>query len=204
MVAKSPWWLLLLCATPFGFAIYSLVFVGVGPDPGEWLMAFTGDWGIRFLLLTLSVSPLHYYFRQPVLLRSRRLLGLSSFFYASLHLMTFGHFYIAWWFLQLVEEFIQRPYITLGFLAWCCLFPLAATSTRAAVRRMGRQWKRLHKLIYIVAILVPVHFLWQSRSDFGEPLFYIFLFTVLLGWRILIALRYLKRPISAAAVLPSD
>lgn len=192
----------LVCLLPLIMGCYFLFYVGVGPDPGEWLVEYLGLWAIRLLLLTLTITPLREYFKFRLLVPARRVLGLSCFLYACLHLVAYGHFYLGWSLSSLAEELIERPYISLGFAAWCCLLPMAVTSTHAFMRRMGKNWKLLHRLVYVVAVLVCFHFLWQSRSDFGEPLVYAMLFGSVLIWR-LYRLRWrvgLKETSSKAAV----
>jgi methionine sulfoxide reductase heme-binding subunit len=173
-----------VCLLPVLVGGYFVFYTGVGPDPGEWLVEYFGLWAMRLLLLTLAVTPLRELFKFRLLVPLRRVLGLSCFFYACLHLTAYSHFYLGWSLSGLLEEVIERPYISLGFAAWCCLLPMAITSRRALMKRMGKNWKLLHRLIYLVAVLVCVHFLWQSRSDFGEPLVYIVLFASLLIWRL--------------------
>lgn len=173
-----------LCLLPFTWLVYNAAIAGLGPDPGESIMHITGEWALRLLLLSLLVSPLRQWSGWPVVFKLRRMLGLYVFFYACIHLLSFCHFYIGWTGAALIEELVERPYITVGFAAWLLLLPLAVTSTRGMQRRLRRNWRRLHRLVYVVAALACCHILWQARSDIGEPLVYILLFTVLLGWRV--------------------
>ncbi|QIB67691.1 sulfoxide reductase heme-binding subunit YedZ [Kineobactrum salinum] len=147
-------------------------------------MRETGLWGLRLLLLTLCVSPLRQWSGRQWFMQQRRMLGLFAFFYACIHLAAFAHFYIGWQGALLLEEVLERPYISLGFAAWLLMLPLTLTSSRRAQRRLRRQWLRLHRLVYPAAILACLHLLWQSRSDVGEALMYIGLCALLLGWRI--------------------
>ena len=173
----------LLCLAPFLVLAYQAVTAALGPDPADVIMHTTGEWSLRFLALTLLITPIRRYLRWPVLFKLRRMLGLYAFFYACVHLTSFGHFYVGWTPAILLEELIERPYITVGFLGWLLMLPLAVTSTRKIQRRMGRNWLRLHRLVYPAAILACLHLLWQTRSDIGEALAYITVFAVLLGWR---------------------
>ena len=173
-----------LCLLPFAWLVYGAATNGLGPDPAESIMHITGEWALRLLLLTLLVSPLRLWSGWPVVLKLRRMLGLYVFFYACIHLLSFCHFYIGWTAGALLEELVERPYITVGFAAWLLLLPLAVTSTRAMQRRLRRHWQRLHRLVYAVAVLACCHILWQARSDIGEALVYILLFAVLLAWRV--------------------
>jgi sulfoxide reductase heme-binding subunit YedZ len=181
--AKPSLFVLGLC--PFGALVWAGLANELGPDPAEVLMHETGKWGARILILTLCVSPFRAWLGWPALIQLRRMLGLFTFFYASTHLLLFLQFYLGWSGDQLLEELVERPYITVGFLAWTIMLLLALTSNRRMQRRLRRNWQRLHRGIYVVAILVCLHFLWQVRSDFGEALVYVLLFAALLGWRLL-------------------
>jgi sulfoxide reductase heme-binding subunit YedZ len=116
-------------------------------------------------------------------MKLRRMLGLYAFFYGCVHFLTFLQFYIGWVPTALTKELAERPYITLGFSAWVLMFPLVITSTRAMQRRLRGNWQRLHRLIYPAAVLACLHLLWQARSDVGDALFYLAIFTALLVWR---------------------
>lgn len=179
-----------LCLLPFAYLVYATLNGLTGPDPAETIMHATGEWAARFLLLSLLISPLRQWGGWPALLKLRRMLGLYSFFYGCVHLTTFAHFYLGWSPSSLVEELLERPYITLGFSAWLMLLPLALTSTRFMQRKLRRNWQRLHRLVYPAAIAVCLHILWQARSDVGEALIYITLFGWMLAWRYL---RYQRR-----------
>lgn len=156
---------------------------GLGADPVAEIEHRLGIWALRLLLITLAVTPLRQLLGQPVLGRFRRMLGLYAFFYATLHLGAYLVLDLRGYWTQVFEEILKRPYITVGFAAWLLLVPLAATSTRAAIRRLGRNWARLHQLVYLVAILAVLHFWWLVKSDVREPLLYAAILTLLLGWR---------------------
>jgi len=173
-----------LCLLPIAGVFYAAGSGALGPDPAEALMHETGEWALRLLALTLLMSPLRTWTNHPLPLKLRRMLGLFTFFYATVHLATFLQFYIGWTAPRLGEELVERPYITVGFLAWLGMLPLALTSTRGMQRRLRRNWTRLHRLVYPAAILACLHLLWQARSDIGEALVYIALFALLLGWRL--------------------
>ena len=174
-----------LCLLPLITLIVAIVGDKLGPDPAQALMHETGEWAARLLILTLLVTPLRVYTAWRWLLPLRRMLGLYCFFYGSLHLLLFSHFYLGWAGDRLFEELIERPYITAGFAAWSLMVPLALTSNRAMMRKLRRNWQRLHTLIYPTAVLVSLHYLWQARSDIGEPLVYGAVFALLLGWRLI-------------------
>ncbi|NUO77871.1 MAG: protein-methionine-sulfoxide reductase heme-binding subunit MsrQ [Lysobacter sp.] len=172
---------------------------GLGADPVAEIEHRLGLWALRLLLLTLAITPLRQLSGQPVLLRFRRLLGLYAFFYASLHLAAYLVLDLRGYWTQIFEEILKRPYITVGFLAWLLLVPLAITSTQAMMRRLGRLWGRLHQLIYAIAVLAVLHFWWLVKSDIREPLLYAAILTLLLGWRAWKKLRALSARRTAAA-----
>ena len=159
-------------------------------------MRETGEWALRILALTLVVSPLRQWTGWPLVMKLRRMLGLYAFFYGCVHLLAFLQFFVGWSVAPLVEELAERPYITVGFAAWCLMLPLAATSTRGMQRRLGRNWRRLHRLIYPAAVFACLHLLWQARSDIGEASAYIAVFAGLLGWRVY---RFRRRQTSLAS-----
>jgi sulfoxide reductase heme-binding subunit YedZ len=150
-------------------------------------MHVTGEWVMRFMVLVLTATPLARW-GWPRLARYRRMLGLYAWFYATLHLLVFAQVYIGWSGVILVEELAERPYVFVGFLAWLILVPLGITSVNRIRRKMGRNWRKLHKLTYLVAILGWFHLLWLSRSDVGEALVYGVLFGVLLSYRLWVLL----------------
>ncbi len=174
-----------LCLLPFARLLWQALGGGLGPDPAKAIMLDTGEWALRLLALTLLASPLRSWAGWSLPLRLRRMLGLYSFFYACLHLMAFGQFYLGWSWQLLLEELTERPYILMGFGSWLLLLPLALTSTRGWQRRLRRNWRRLHRLIYPAAVLACLHLAWQARSDIGEALVYAAVFAVLLGWRLI-------------------
>ena len=190
MRALGLWWLVfLLASTPFLQLVYGVANNSLGPDPAEQLMHSTGEWVMRLLILVLLARPLAQWGYSQIFVY-RRMLGLFVFFYASLHLLVFAQVYIGWDAQILGEELTERPYVIVGALAWLFLVPLAITSTRGWRRRLRQHWRRLHQLVYGVAILGWLHLLWLSRSDVGEAVVYGGLFVLLLGWRLAV---YVKR-----------
>jgi sulfoxide reductase heme-binding subunit YedZ len=183
----------LLCLLPVGWLLAGLAdlagFVhwpaaGLGANPVEKIQDTLGIWGLRLLLATLAVTPLREILGWPRLQLFRRMLGLFAFFYVSMHFVWYlladqGLDWRLW-----IEDIAKRPYITVGFTALLLLIPLAVTSTKRAMRRMGRRWQRLHRLIYPAAILGCTHFYWQVKADIREPLVYILVLAALLGWRL--------------------
>ena len=157
---------------------------GLGADPVAEIEHRLGLWALRFLMITLAATPLRQLTGQTVLLRLRRMLGLYAFSYATLHFSAYLVLDLRGYWTQIFEEIAKRPYITVGFTAWLLLLPLAATSTQAAVRWLGRNWARLHQLIYVIAVLAVLHFWWLVKSDIREPALYAGILAVLLGWRL--------------------
>ncbi len=165
---------MLLTASPFLYLVGLILGGDLGADPAKKLSLFSGEWALRFLLLALSASTLARLFvwgRRVI--RWRRLLGLWSFFYASLHLLVFTALYVGFNWGVLGGELQKRPYITVGFLAWMLLIPLALTSHSWALRWLGgNAWKWLHQLVYLALLLGLCHLIWQVRSDWFEAVFY--------------------------------
>jgi sulfoxide reductase heme-binding subunit YedZ len=166
----------------------------LGANPVEKVQDTLGIWGLRLLLVTLAVTPLRVIGGWPRLQLFRRMLGLFAFFYVSLHFLWYLFVDQAFDWRQLAGDVVKRPYITAGFTAFLLLVPLAATSTRRAMRRLGRRWQKLHRLAYVAAILGCVHYWWQVKADVREPLTYAAVLALLLGWRL-----YDRRRRSAAA-----
>ncbi|MFC5568817.1 protein-methionine-sulfoxide reductase heme-binding subunit MsrQ [Lysobacter yangpyeongensis] len=162
---------------------------GLGADPVAEIEHRLGLWALRLLMITLAITPLRQLTHQPVLVRFRRLLGLYAFFYATVHFAAYLVLDLRGYWTQIFEDIAKRPYITVGFTAWLLLVPLAITSTQAAIRRLGRNWARLHRLVYAVGVLAVLHFWWLVKSDIREPALYAGILAVLLGWRAVKALR---------------
>ena len=155
----------------------------LGADPVAEIEHRLGLWALRFLMLALAITPLRQLSGKPVLVRFRRMLGLYAFFYASLHLAAYLGLDLRGYWTQIFEEIAKRPYITVGFAAWLLLLPLAITSTVGWIRRLGRNWARLHRLVYAIGVLAVLHFWWLVKSDIREPALYAGILAVLLGWR---------------------
>jgi sulfoxide reductase heme-binding subunit YedZ len=156
----------------------------LGANPAEKVQDTLGIWGLRFLLLTLAVTPLREMFRWPRLQAFRRMLGLFAFAYIALHFLWYLFVDQAFDWRQLLADIAKRPYITVGFTALVLLVPLAWTSTNRAMRRLGRRWQKLHRLVYPAVVLGCVHFWWQVKADIREPLVYAAIAALLLGWRL--------------------
>ena len=174
----------LLASIPFIWLLSKIFQNNLGPDPAQALSIETGEWTLRFLLLTLSITPLRQIFRMAEIARLRRMIGLFTFFYASIHFLSWMAFILGFRWLAIAEELVERPYITVGFLAYVILFLLGITSTKSMVRKLGKNWKRLHKFIYIASILAILHLLWILRTDITEAVIYGVVLATLLGYRV--------------------
>ncbi len=170
----------LLPAAWCGWQIY-LAFSGMpndlGADPAKVIVHFNGEWALRFLILTLAVTPLRQGFGLAELARLRRMLGLFTFFYALLHLAAYCVFLLELQFADIGADIVKRPYITLGFAAFVLLVPLAITSNKLAIRKLKRRWQQLHRLVYLVAVLAAAHVIWLAKSDYTEA----FVYSAILG-----------------------
>ena len=173
-----------VCALPAALLLWQAFNGELGANPIETLEHETGIWALRLLLVTLAMTPLRQLSGRAEFIQLRRMLGLYSFFYVSCHFAIFLVFDLSLSLAALFEEIIERPYITVGFAAWTLLLPLAITSTRGWQRRLKRNWKRLHRLIYPAVLLACVHFLWKVKADPVEPLIYLGIALALLALRL--------------------
>jgi sulfoxide reductase heme-binding subunit YedZ len=155
-------------------------------DPIEDITHRTGWWALTLLMITLAVTPIRRLTGWNQVVQMRRMLGLFAFFYVALHLLTYVVLDLFFAFDILLEDVMERPYITVGFAAFLVLLALAVTSTRGWIRRLGRRWQRLHQLVYVAALLGVIHFYWQVKADTREPLIYAGILGLLLvaRWRI--------------------
>jgi sulfoxide reductase heme-binding subunit YedZ len=175
----------ILCLLPAGSLIYQAATGQLGPDAGKELVLETGEWAIRFLIASLAITPIRQLTAKPGIVRYRRMIGLYCWFYASLHLLCVLTYLLGWSWLIFVEEFAERPYMAVGISAWLLLVPLGLTSNGWAQRKLGRRWKTLHQLVYLIAVLACVHIIWLVRSDYGEALLYSSLMAFLLLSRLI-------------------
>ncbi len=184
-ILRSPrFWVFGLCLVPLARLIVLGVSGGLGANPIEFITRSTGTWTLVGLLLTLSITPLRRLSGQTGLIRYRRMLGLFSFFYACLHFVTYlwlDQFFDP---AAIARDIVKRPFITIGFSAFVLLIPLAATSTHAMMRRLGRRWQQLHRLVYVIALLGVTHYLWLVKKDMSEPLIYGGVLLLLLALRL--------------------
>lgn len=172
---------------PFVWLFYGALTDGLGANPAEYLIRSTGDWTLRFLCLTLAVTPLRVLAGLPALLRFRRMLGLFVYFYVLLHLVSYSWLDMGFDVAEIGRDIAKRPFILVGFLGFALLTPLAATSFNRAVKALGvRRWQWLHRLVYLIAGLALLHFFWMraGKNDFTEVAVYAAILGTLLGWRL--------------------
>jgi sulfoxide reductase heme-binding subunit YedZ len=178
-----------LSTIPFLFIFYKIYFNKLGPEPVKEITHFTGEWTLIFICLTLSMTPLKRLTNLTVWVSFRRILGLFVFFYASLHLLTYiGIDYRFNW-QPILDDIFKKKYIFIGFTAWVLLIPLAITSSQKMIKLLKSNWKRLHRLIYIIALFGSLHYIWLSKTIFFKPLIYLVIILVLLALRIKIKKR---------------
>lgn len=178
--------LFLLGMTPFARWIWLGLNNGLTANPVEFLTRSSGTWTLVCLLVTLSITPLRRLTGQPALVRLRRMCGLFAFFYGFLHFMAW-----VWWDRgfdpgQMLADIGERPFITVGFVAFVLMAALAATSTQWAMRRLGKRWQRLHRAVYAIGLLAVLHYWWHKagKNDLEQPMIYAAVLAVLLGWRV--------------------
>jgi len=188
------------CLVPLARLVWRGLHADLGANPIEFITHATGDWTLRFLLITLSITPLRKLTRQYWLIGLRRMLGLFAFFYGTLHLMT-------WLWLdkffdphEMLADIVKRRFITAGITAFTLMIPLALTSTRWAIRKLGGQrWQALHRLIYFSAAASVIHYIWLVKADLKKPLEYAAMLGLLLAYRIAVRLISRVKKFSAAA-----
>lgn len=188
MATKTKVWLLktvihLAALIPLVYTYYLAIIDQLGGDPVEAILHFTGIGALNILLLSLLISPVAKRFKQAYLLQTRRLVGLYAFTYALFHILSFLFFEVQFNWQLFVDEIIQRPYITVGMLAFTVLLLLAVTSVSALKRKMGKRWQQLHNWVYPAAILAAIHFYWSVKSELIEPSIYLVMVAVLLALR---------------------
>lgn len=180
----------LACLAPAALLTYRALVTGdLGVNPVETLTHETGQWSLRFLLASLAITPIRRLTGWNRVIVFRRMLGLFAFFYAILHLsvwMVFDHYFTL---STMLEDIAKRPFITMGTIALFLMVPLALTSTKWAIRKLGRRWQALHRLVYVSAAAAVVHFIWKEKVLIDETLMYAGVLALLLGVRLVLALR---------------
>lgn len=174
-----------LCAIlPFFWIVLSINQGWFSADPAKDIQHFTGRMTLKFLLVTLLVTPVARYGKQPLLMRTRRLLGLWCFAWGTLHLLSYSFLELGISNLRLLgSELISRPYLTLGIICWVLLLALACTSPMWAQRKLGSKWQKLHNFIYLIAVLAPIHYLWSVKVLSPQPVIYALVAVILLAFR---------------------
>jgi len=179
--------LFVLALLPFAWLVYGALSNNLGANPAEYLIRAAGDWTLRFLCLTLAITPLRVITGTPALARFRRMLGLFVYFYVTVHLLSYSWFDMGFDAADIAKDIAKRPFILVGFSAFVLLTPLAATSFNRAVKALGaRRWQWLHKLVYLIAGLALLHFFWMraGKNNFAEVFVYASIVALLLGWRL--------------------
>ena len=174
----------ILALLPAAWLIYRALQDQLGADPIAALTHGTGDWTLRLLLLSLAMTPLRLIFKQSWPIRFRRLIGLYAFFYACLHFAVYLFLDLGSYWSQIGADIVKRPFITVGFTAWLLLLPLAITSNQWMMRKLKRNWQKLHKLVYAIGILGVLHYWWLVKSDVREPLLYAGILALLFAIRL--------------------
>ena len=173
-----------LSTIPLILILYKIFFNKLGPEPVKEITSFTGEWTLIFICLTLSMSPLKKITNLILFINLRRMLGLFIFFYATLHLLTYVGIDYRFNFSPIIDDVLKKKYIFIGFAAWVLLIPLAITSSQKMIKLLKNNWKRLHRLIYIIAIFGSLHYIWLSKTIFFKPLIFMIIILVLLSLRI--------------------
>ena len=184
-----------LCLLPFAWLFYGAWADTLGANPAEALIRATGDWTLRFLCITLTITPLRQWIHQPALLRFRRMLGLFTFFYVCVHFLSYAWLDMGFELNDIVKDIVKRPFILVGTSALLLMSPLAATSFNRAIKWMGaKRWQMLHKAVYGIVLLGLLHFFWMrsAKNNFAEVAVYAVVIAVLLGWRVRQRLRNAK------------
>ena len=175
---------------------------GLGANPVEVITHSTGDWTLILILTTLSITPLRKLTKQYWLIGVRRMIGLFAFFYGCLHFTTYIWLDKSFDVHEMIKDVYKRPFITAGFTAFVLLIPLALTSTKGWIRRLGKNWQRLHRLIYVTGIAAVIHYIWLVKADLRKPLQYAFVLGVLLLYRVVVWISEARRKIAPAARSP--
>ena len=179
-----------LCLAPLALLGWAAYHNQLGANPIEYITHATGDWTLRFLCITLAITPLRKLLKLPDLIRFRRMLGLFAFFYGCLHLTTYVWLDKFFDWQEIVKDIAKRPFITAGFTSWILMLPLAVTSTTGWIRRLGgKRWRTLHRAVYFSAVAGVVHYYWLVKSDVRKPVMYGTIVGVLLLLRVALSIK---------------
>jgi sulfoxide reductase heme-binding subunit YedZ len=179
----------LAALVPVAMLVRGFLTGNLGVNPAETIQLETGRWTLKFLLLSLAVTPVRRLTGWNIVIQFRRMIGLFAFFYALLHFASYWAFDLSFAFDTMVTDVIKRPFIAFGFAALMLLLPLTLTSTKGWIRRLGKRWTQLHRLVYVAAILAILHLAWKVKVFTGDPVIYAGILTILLAFRIVWALR---------------
>src|SRR3954469_10981082 len=187
--------LFLAALVPVALLVRGMLTGTLGVNPAETIQLQTGRWALKFLLLSLAVTPVRRGTGWNIVIQYRRMLGLFAFFYATLHFTAYWAFDLNFDVTVIATDVYKRPFIALGFTAFVLLIPLAVTSTKGWIRRLGRRWQALHRLIYVSAICATIHFIWKVKVATGDPTVYATIVAALLGFRVAWSVRKrIQRP----------
>ena len=179
----------ILCLWPLGIIILDIYYNNLGAEPVKKIMNHFGEWTLIFICLTLTMSPLKRITNLSFWIKFRRMLGLFVFFYATVHLLTYVGLDYRFDWDPIINDILKKKYIFIGFSAWLLLIPLAITSSQKMIKILGRNWKNLHRLVYVIAIFGSLHYIWLSKTIFFKPLVYTLIIVVLFALRIRIKKR---------------
>ena len=179
----------LVALIPAALLVRGMLAGTLGVNPAETIQLQTGRWALKFLLISLAVTPVRRLTGWNVVIQFRRMLGLFAFFYAVLHFTAYWAFDLTFAFDTMITDVLKRPFIALGFSALMLLVPLAVTSTKGWIRRLGKRWTQLHRLVYVAAVLAVLHFAWKVKVFTGDPVIYAGVLTLLLAFRVFWAVR---------------
>lgn len=187
---------------PLARLVYLFKTDDLGANPIELITRSTGTWTLAFVMITLAITPVRKLSGQLWLVQYRRMVGLFAFFYGSLHFTTYIWLDQSFDFQAILKDVYKRPFITAGFTAFVLMIPLALTSTKGWIRRLGKRWVTLHRLIYITGIAAVTHYIWLVKKDLRTPILYACLLAVLLGYRIVVAVLDRNRKLATRRVKP--
>ena len=174
----------ILSLVPLILILYKIVFNQLGPEPIKEITYHTGEWTLLFLIFTLSMTPLKNLTNLSIWISFRRMFGLFAFFYASLHLMTYVGLDYRFDLNSISKDVLTKKFIFIGFAAWLLMVPLAITSSKKMMNLLKHNWKKLHKLVYVISIFGVIHFIWLVKKDLTEPLIYLAIIILLLAFRV--------------------
>jgi len=196
--------LFLVALAPLALVLWQFRHNDLGPNPIEAITHLTGNWTLILLMATLAVTPLRMLTRQYWLVGVRRMIGLFAFFYGCLHFTTYLWLDKFFDVHEILKDIVKRPFITVGFLAFVCMIPLAITSTQGWIRRLGKNWQRLHRLVYLSAAAGVVHYIWLVKADLREPLRYAWILAILMFYRAAVWIRDARRSAASARRVPAE